>query len=341
MDVFDAIQAGVKQLVRRRRARRGRPLRPSWSEDYEAFAEMLRVYAHLAHRTPLALQRGLAERFLRDGEVAARTRREPVRARGVPGSWLVPSGVDAARAGVLLYLHGGGYAIGSAASHREPICRLCEAAGTAGLAIDYRLAPEHRFPAQLHDAVAAYRWLLDRGIAPSRIAIAGESAGGGLTLSTLLWLRDHDVPLPRAAVLISPWLDLEGGPSVAAHRRFDFILAETLAGYRGHFADPSDWRDPLAAPLYADPRGLPPLLVQVGGAEALLDDSLRFAAAVEEAGGSIDLRVAPDMIHAWHLFAARLPEGQRAIEEAGAFIAGALEPKDAAHGGRPARERVD
>jgi acetyl esterase/lipase len=232
---------------------------------------------------------------------------------------------------VLLYLHGGGYSIGSLRSHREPVSRLCAESGVRGLLVDYRLAPEHRFPAQLVDAKAAYRWLLDAGIDPSRIVVAGESAGGGLTLSLLVSLRDEGAPLPAAAICVSPWIDLEmRGASMTYNARFDYVSREVLEVYARRFVARSERRDPLAAPVHADLRGLPPMLVLAGGAEVLLDDARALTARARDAGVDVRLEIEDDMIHAWPLFSG-MPSARRAIERMAAYVRGRLDGGERAH----------
>jgi len=245
---------------------------------------------------------------------------EIVDAGGVPAEWITAPG--AANDCVIYHLHGGGYVAGSVSTEREAISRLSRAGGARALAIDYRLAPEHPFPAAVEDSTTAYRWLLSSGVDPSRVVIAGDSAGGGLTMATLLALRDAGDPLPAAAVCLSPWVDLEmSGESMTTKADVDPMVQRSgnlriaqiyLAG-----ADP---RTPLAAPLYGDLTGLPPLLIQVGSAETLLDDSKRLAERARSAGVDVTLEVWEDMIHVWQFFAATLPEGQQAIDRIGAFI---------------------
>jgi acetyl esterase/lipase len=188
--------------------------------------------------------------------------------------------------------------------------------------VEYRLAPEHPFPAAVEDATAAYRWLLASGVRPAGIAIAGDSAGGGLTLATLVALRDAGDPLPAAAVCLSPWVDLEGiGDSMATKAAADpFVRKEMIQFMAQQYLGERSLRTPLAAPLYADLHGLPPLLIQVGTAETLLDDSTRIAERARAAGVSVTLDTWDNMIHVWQLFAPMLPEGQQAIERIGAFI---------------------
>lgn len=306
----------MRALVRMRRRMRG-PLRPSWDEEFETWARLLHHYGKRSTFLPLSVQRrmlGVAPR----SRVIRRMRFEKVRAGGVPAEWFHAPESDPSR--VLLYVHGGGYSIGSIDSHRELIARMCVAARATGLALDYRLAPEHPFPAQLDDARAAYHWLLARGIPASRVVVAGESAGGGLTLSTLVSLRDAGDPLPGAAVVISPWVDLEcGAPSMVGNARYDYVSRETLRVYARRFVREHDLRHPLAAPIHADLRGLPPLLVQAGGAETLLDDARRLADRARDAGVDVTLDVEDDMIHAFHVFAPFLARAQAAIDRAGVF----------------------
>lgn len=252
--------------------------------------------------------------------VPPEVRCDKVDANGVPAEWIAAPQATADRA--IFYLHGGGYNSGSPTSHREMISRLSAAAGARALAVDYRLAPEHPFPAAVEDSTTAYRWVLGTGADPSRLAIAGDSAGGGLTVATLVALRDAGDPLPAAAVCLSPWVDLEAiGESAITKAEVDPMIEvgqirQGAIDYLGG-ADP---RTPLAAPLYADLKGLPPLLIQVGTSEVLLDDSTRLAERAKSAGVDVILEPWEDMIHVWQFFAAMLPEGQQAIDHIGDFI---------------------
>ncbi len=245
---------------------------------------------------------------------------EAVQAGTVPAEWVIAPGADAER--IVLYLHGGGYVIGSPATHRGLAGRLSAAAAARVLLIDYRLAPEHPFPAAVDDATAAYRWLLASGVSPARLVIAGDSAGGGLTVATLVALRDAGEPLPAAGICLSPWVDLEGtGDSMTTKAAVDpLVQRDLLLQMARWYLAGTDPRTPLAAPLHADLRGLPPLLVHVGTAEVLFDDASRLAAKARAAGVEVTLEPWEDMIHVWHLFAPLLPEGQQAIERLGAFI---------------------
>jgi acetyl esterase/lipase len=308
----------MHRAVGARRALRG-PLRPSWSHPFETFAAFLRNYARFSVVMPVGLQRKLASRVLATSEIVRTTEIERVDAGGVPGAWFRRADSDSDR--VLYYLHGGGYVIGSVDTHRELLALLCAAFGAPVFALEYRLAPEHPFPAQLEDSTTGYRWLLDQGVAPSRVAVAGESAGGALTISTLVSLRDRGEPLPAAAAVISPWVDLEArSASFRSNNRFDYLDRGSVRAFARHFVpDPSRRRDPLAAPIHASLEGLPPLLVHVGGAEVLLDEGLQLARNARLAGVDTQLDVWQDMIHAWHVFGGQVPEACEAIDQVGQF----------------------
>ena len=241
-------------------------------------------------------------------------------AGGVPAAWVEAPGADQGR--TMLYLHGGGYVIGSIDTHRELAGRLSQAAAARVLIIDYRLAPEHPYPAAVEDAVAAYRWLLADGAVPGRTVVAGDSAGGGLTVATMLALREAGDPLPAAGVCLSPWVDMEGiGDSMTGKADVDpMVRHEGLVRMASLYLNGADPRTPLAAPLYADLKGLPPLLIHVGTAETLLDDAIRLAERARAAGVEVTFESWDDMIHVWHLFAPLLPEGQQAVERVGAYV---------------------
>jgi len=252
--------------------------------------------------------------------VDADIKREAISAGGVPAEWVSAPDVDAGRA--MLYLHGGGYVIGSINTHRSLAARLSRASGARVLVIDYRLAPEHPHPTAVEDSVTAYRFMLAQGLKPARITVAGDSAGGGLTVATLVAIRDAKLPLPGAGACLSPWVDLEGiGESMTTKADLDPIvqkpgLLRMAAAYLGG----KDPRTPLAAPIYADLSGLPPLLIQVGTAETLLDDASRLAERARKAGVAVTYEPWEDMLHVWHLFAPMLDEGQQAIDRIGEFV---------------------
>ena len=244
--------------------------------------------------------------------------RESLSVAGIPAEWLTPP--DAGDA-VVLYLHGGGYVIGSIASHRELAARIARTSGARALIIDYRLAPEHPFPAAVDDAVAAYRWLIEDGIDPAKIAVAGDSAGGGLTFATLVALRDMGIPLPSCAAPMSPWVDLEGlGESMTSRDAEDPMVHKPgLDQMAGLYLNGADAHNPLAAPLYANLQGLPPLLIQVGTAETLLDDARRIAANARAAGVDVTLEECDELFHVFQAFA-MLPEAIAATGRIGAFV---------------------
>jgi epsilon-lactone hydrolase len=283
------------------------------------------VRAHLAKLPPSAAmtiperraQYDRAERvFPTPPDVAIEAVTAPTR----PAEWLRPP--DARTDAAVLYLHGGGYVIGSLRSHRHLAAAIARAAGTAALLVDYRLAPEHPFPAALDDAVAAYQWLLGRGLAPSRIVVAGDSAGGGLTVATLLALRDRGLPQPAGGVCISPWVDLTcSGATYATKAAVDPIVTrEGVAMMAQAYAGAGDPKAPLLSPLYADLRGLPPLLVQVGSDEVLLDDALGLGERARAAGVDVTVEEWPAMIHVWHWFLPMLAEAERAVDVIGNFM---------------------
>ena len=246
---------------------------------------------------------------------------EPVSANGVAGEFISAPGADPARC--IYYLHGGGYVIGNVNTHRVLAYDLSKASGARVLSMDYGLAPEHPFPAGLEDAVSGYQWLLASGVQPEHAVIAGDSAGGGLAVATLLALRDRGVALPAAAVCFSPWVDLLGeGASMTTRADADpMVQKDALLFYSDLYMAGGDPKDPLASPLYADLAGLPPTLIQVGDAETLLDDSTRLAAQMKAAGVEVELEVWDKMIHVWQLFAPILSEGREAVAKAGAFVA--------------------
>jgi epsilon-lactone hydrolase len=247
---------------------------------------------------------------------------EKVDAGGVPAEWVAAPGCDPERA--VLYLHGGGYVIGSINTHRRLAYDISAASGARVLVIDYRLAPEHPFPAAVEDAAKAWRWLLQQGFAAHRLAIAGDSAGGGLTLATLVNLRDQKLGLPACAVAISPWVDLEVvGNSITTRAAQDpMVQKDGLLWMAGLYLNGKDAKTPLAAPLHADLKGLPPILIQVGTAETLLDDSTRIAEKLHAAGVDVRLAMWPNMLHVFPLFAPILSEGRDGCLEIGSFIRG-------------------
>jgi epsilon-lactone hydrolase len=239
---------------------------------------------------------------------------------GVPAEWLIPTNVMAGRA--VLYLHGGSYISGSINSHRTLAANIALACKARVLLIDYRLAPEHPYPAAIEDALTAYRWLLSANYDPHHLAVAGDSAGGGLSLALLLSLRDASVPLPAACVCISPLTDMAfTGESWESNAAADLVIyAQKELEFARMYLGTAEPQDPLASPLYADLQGLPPLLVQVGGSERLLSDSTRLVERAQLTGVNAVLDEWDKMQHVWHFAAPFIPEGRRAIERIGEFV---------------------
>jgi acetyl esterase/lipase len=222
---------------------------------------------------------------------------------------------------VVFFLHGGGYIAGGPALYRQVTWRIAEAARAAVFAIDYRLAPEHPFPAAIDDAFAAWRALLAEGFDPRRCVLLGDSAGGGLALALALKLRDEQIPTPAAIVAISPWTDLAiTGLSAQAGASDPMLNASELAPMAAQYLAGADPRNPYASPLYGDPHGLPPTLIQVGSDEVLRDDAIRMATRLKDAGCAVTLEVWPRMPHVWHAFAPIMPEARRAIVRIGEFV---------------------
>lgn len=244
---------------------------------------------------------------------------------GMTCEWL--TGPGCSRDAALLHLHGGGYVMGSCNSHRAISARAGIACGIQAVLPEYRLAPEHPFPAAVDDAVAAYQALLAQGIAPGNIAVLGDSAGGGLTVATLLALREAAIELPRAVVLLSPWLDMTlSGDSLRTRAEADPWLAPDLLGPMGKlYGGERDPAEPGLSPLFAELAGLPPMLIQVGDQEILLSDSTRMAERARQAGVEVEIEVWDELWHVWHLFAPMLPEANQAIERIGAFVRGKLD----------------
>jgi epsilon-lactone hydrolase len=290
------------------------------SAEYHKLVSMLRT-SKIAHDPTIEEIRAGWEKFTASFVPAADISFQPLVARGVEAEWVSAPDADPNR--VVIYFHGGGYTIGSLASYRSFAGRLARATQSRLLMVGYRLAPEHPFPAAVDDARSAYRWLLDQGVPPSRIAVAGDSAGGGLALSMAIAGRDAGVPMPAAIVAIGPSTDLaKEGASVKERAHLDPIVnyESSMAHALRYVGTQAKLKHPLASPLYAELGGLPPLLIMVGTHEALFDDSTRFAAKAQEAGVDVELDIWEEMIHVWPIFADILPEGRQAIEKIGAYI---------------------
>jgi acetyl esterase/lipase len=290
------------------------------SEALASIIEFFRAVPRNPHED-LTTRRASTDQLMGSMPTAADVEVEAVEAGGVPAERISATSADPDR--WLLYLHGGGYVAGSLTSHRPHAARLSAEVGCVVLNVAYRLAPEHPFPAAVDDAVTAYRWLTQFA-EPTRIALAGDSAGGGLAVATLIALRDAGVARPAAAALISPWTDLTmTASSYDSRRDADPVLDRArLIEQATMYLAGADPKTPLASPLYADLAGLPPLLVQVGDAEILLDDSVEFGERARAAGVDCTVEVTPDAIHIWHVMADLAPEGAAAV----ARLAGWLRP---------------
>lgn len=295
---------------------------PDWQLKILKSILRLRRFLVLRENVTITQQREAFEEFAKRFTVGREVVCQPDSAGGVPAEWIVSPETIEAR--VILYLHGGGYNLGSLHTHRALAARIGRACRARVLTIAYRLAPEHLFPAALEDAVRAYCWLLAEGVQPDQLALAGDSAGGGLAIATLVSLRYHGEPLPAAAVCLSPWVDLElAGYSLTANAAADPVLTRaTLRAWAKNYLGGKDPRAPFASPLYADLHGLPPLLLQVGSEEILYDDAVRLAERALAAGVNVELEVSKNMFHGWHLFASKLPEAQQAIARLAEFIEG-------------------
>lgn len=288
-----------------------------------ADAILRRVVKAPAHKVPsvTTVRLGVESAFLlytRTHPVSISSAR--VNQNNLCGEWLRPRGGRRDR--TILFLHGGGYFFGSPRTHRPITVALAGLTGSQVFSLNYRLAPEHPYPAALEDAQMAYRWLLEQGIDPQDIVFAGDSAGGGLCLATLLALRDSGQPLPAAAICFSPWTDLAGtGPSMVRNdQKCAMFTAEAVREMAQLYLNGADPCSPLVSPLYADLRGLPPLLFHASDTEVLLDDSVRTAEKAREAGVDVLLNIWPRQPHVWQLFTRLLPEANQSLAQAADFV---------------------
>lgn len=270
--------------------------------------------------TPLAQQRANLERQGKFAIMPSKVEVQPVSIAEMYAEWISPFEAKDDRA--ILYLHGGGYTMGSCNTHRALASRIALAGRTPTLLINYRLAPEFPFPAALEDAIAAYHWLLDRGIAANRLVFAGDSSGGGLAIAAAVALRDQKDRLPAGIVCISPWADLTlSGETISTCSITDPLISrETSELHASRYVGQQDPKSPLISPVFADLSEFPPMLIQVGEHEILRSDSSRLAENARQAGVDVTLEVWDGMWHVWHAFAGLVPESQRAIERIGSFI---------------------
>jgi epsilon-lactone hydrolase len=277
----------------------------------------------------------LADGAKKLGAIPADIQITPATIPGLPdglfAEWIHPAGssdMPCASDHAIFYTHGGGYISGNCVDHRMHVAKLVQATGVGALLYDYRLAPEHPFPAAMEDTLASYRWLLDQGVSPANIIIVGESAGGGLCLASLLAIRDEGLPLPAAGVALSPWTDLKcTGESYRTNAMRDISTLGSSEVWSRYYTGPNDPGHPWISPLYGDLQGLPPILIQVGDHEILLDDSLSFAEKAKNVGVDIELHVWEGMVHCFPLFAPMFPEATQAWEETITYIQNHLRVK--------------
>ncbi len=299
-----------------RRMFRG-PMRESWNWKYEVLVRLTRVsYDVLAKKGPNRYNRVFEKLQPKiDGGGATIQVSETF---GAPGHWFIPENNNGS---VILYLHGGGYVYGSAKTHGKLIGQIACAASSKALALDYRLAPQHPQPAAIEDVCAAFRNLVRTGISPRQIVVAGDSAGGGLVVSALVALRDAGDRPPAAGVCISPWVDLAcSDESFASNSQYDPVTREACLVAASAYLNGSNPRTPEVSPLFADLKGLPPLLIHAGGLEVLRDQISQFATRAKSAGNEVEIHVYEDMVHVWHLYSGFTPEADKAIVEIADFI---------------------
>ncbi|HUK62579.1 MAG TPA: alpha/beta hydrolase [Dongiaceae bacterium] len=303
-----------------RRVRRGRAL-PGWTWSHEVIATgMKREFARLA-RLPWDVQRDTWRALALPAFTVRGVRFDRTTLGGRGAVWITPRGLNRGDEPILFYLHGGAYHFGSIEEYLDYVARLARAARAKAIVVDYRLAPEHPFPAAFDDALTAYEALLDSGVPASKVIVIGDSAGGGLTAALLVALRTRGLPLPAAGVMVCPWVDLGAqGGSLVSKQAHDVFTPELVEGWARSALAGADARDPRVSPLHAELKGLPPLLVQVGGAEMIVDQVVAFADRARAAGVDVRLRVWESCFHDWPVYAAVLADGRRAIDEVGAFV---------------------
>lgn len=301
--------------------RRNGPLFPGWSFSFEMTTRLLKFRAAAVNQLPLDEQQRLQEQA--GEQEARRMKSKAVRTKaqiaGMDGEWFVAKGQTPKR--VILYLHGGGFVTGSTHTHAEMLMRLAIAADARIYAPNYRLAPGHRYPTQIEDCKAVYEALVADGIRPQDLIVAGDSAGGNLAVTVPLALRDAKIPLPAAIAALSPWVDLgRRGGTMDAHEKYDWAVPADFDVWTTSYLDKHDPKDPLVSPIYADLHGLPPMRIDIGTAEMLLDQVRDFAAHAKKAGLTVDFHELPGMIHNSYLFAGYFPDCQAAIDDLGAWM---------------------
>ncbi len=268
---------------------------------------------------PPARARAVSQGLVIPQRLIPKTTIEPGRVRDVPGEWIHADGASTSR--IVMYVHGGGYVVCSPGTHRIVTTSLSRSARARVFAVDYRKAPETAYPGPLDDVERAYLGLLASGVDPNRIAVAGDSAGGALSVALMVRLGDKGIPLPAALALLSPWVDHTArGGSIDSNAPFDYLSQPGLDWFSGHYRGNTDPADPGVSPVFARLSGLPPTLIQAGGAEILLDQVRDRAARVSAAGVDVHLREFPGMIHVWHMFATAMYPGRVALRDIGRFI---------------------
>lgn len=304
----------------RSRFKRG-PMFPGWSFSYEMTTRLLKLRAAAVGKLPIEEQRRLQE-IAGDQEakrMQSNVTRTEAKIGGVDGEWFVPKGKTPKR--VVMYIHGGGFVAGSSRTHGEMIMRLAMAADARIYAPNYRLAPEHRFPAQLDDCRAVYRALLADGIRPSDLIVCGDSAGGNLSIVLPLALRDEKIALPAGIAALSPWVDLSNRKgSMLEHEPYDWATPADFDGWLEHYVGTEDPSAPLVSPIFADLRDLPPIRIDIGTAEMLLDQVRAFGQRAKEAGLPLTFHEIPGMVHNCYLLAGYFPECQAAIDDLGTWM---------------------
>jgi acetyl esterase/lipase len=330
MNRLQALASIASSVTRRalRRVRHG-PLRPGWTVGFELAHATLASALRAKDAASIRARRELLDSMALVGPSLRRVERTQVDAGGVPATWVTPKA--GAEETVLLYFHGGGYVLGSARFYQEPTARLALAAGMRVLVPDYRLAPEHPYPAALEDALAVWRWLRSTGVQPSRVVVGGDSAGGGLTLALLMALRDAGQPLPAGALLLSPWVDLScAAPSHVELAPYDYLDREEILAWARCYAGELALTDPRLSVLNASLGGLPPLFVQVGEVELLRDPVLALAERAREAGVSVTLDLCAELPHVPSSLGMLFAPAREAGERAGSAVRRMLRPASAA-----------
>jgi len=304
------------------RVRRG-PALSGWSWLFEVMTGFLRRQERIASAVPsMAEQRLYTDALVLPSPAQRQVQREPITDETVRGCWYTPRSELQER--TILYLHGGGYAFYSR-MHENLIALVARASRARTFAPDYRLAPEHPFPAQLDDALAAYRWLLGRGQDPGRLIVMGDSAGGNLVLALLLALRDAQEPLPALGVCLSPWTDVESTyESMSTNEAYDWVNRAEVAQFRTWFVGEHSSTDPLVSPMHADLRGLPPIYIQAGGAEILIDMIRAFTSIAHQQGAQVELEVWEQMNHDFQAYGTAMPQSAQALSRLGHVIDTAL-----------------